>query len=212
MRTLKYLSMLAVACLLSACGGRSSLQPIPSAPQQVRPPETIQPTATNIAAFEPDVTGKFKCTSSYGPFTFSAGVSGTTPANIQHGSAVKMTGFQVSVTVPASIVNRLISLGIHSVTMNTSLVDINATDASPKTVNAANPPISYGPVALHQNKPAIFLLPASPITIGPWTAKTVGTMLFKTGNVTVVVSDSSFSLTLTCKPGPAVTISKTTVS
>jgi len=123
-----------------------------------------------------------------------------------------MTGFQISVTIPASVVNELIGKGVTPVTMEATVLDINASDAKTKTVNAAKKPFQFGPVTLQKNTPAVFILPPDPITIGTWTALKTGTMTFTTGNAKLVLTSSKTTVNVTCNAKPPATLSTTSVS
>jgi hypothetical protein len=102
--------------------------------------------------------------------------------------------------------------GRHSDYDGGTAFDVNSTDATPRTVNAAYPPISYGPVMLYENMGAAFPLPQYPITIGTWTARKKGTMVFKTGSVKLILTATKLTETVECTAKPAATLAKTTVS
>lgn len=124
-----------------------------------------------------------------------------------------MTGFQSKVTIPESLVEALIKKGATAVTMEATVLDVHASDAKPGNDNAANTPISYGPVTLYPSMSAVFLLPQYPITIGRWTASKAGTMNFTAGNAVLTLTAPKLTVDVKCKPQkPPVTIATTTVS
>jgi|GEM_PF-5128627 hypothetical protein len=213
MRIFSLLPLLAIATLLSACGGPGGAQSVPSASQYAGAANASQSQATNAGAIKPSVNANYSCTASaLGRSIWSAVVTGTTPGSVPHGGKVSMSGFQATVTIPGSIVNKLIGMGITAVTMEATVLDVNSTDAKPTTVNAAKKPFSFGPVTLQKNMGAVFFLPPTPITIGTWTALKAGTMVFTTGNVKLVLTSSKAPVKVTCSPKPSVTLSTTTVS
>ena len=199
--------------LLSACGG-NSVPSVPATSQDAS--DGIQSTAINAAAVEPNaVSVTYSCSTSVGSTKLSASVTGSTPKSVPPGTAVSMTGVQFKVTIPGSFVDILIKNGLTSVSMEATELDINATDAKPGTVNAANPPITYGPVTLGQSEPAVFYLPQSPITVGTWNAVKKGKMIFTAGNAQLLLTagkfDAAKEVKMTCTAAKA-TLSKTTVS
>jgi hypothetical protein len=202
MRIFNLLPFLAIAALLTACGGAGGAQSVPAAQSQ-----------TTNGVTKLTVKATYSCTTSLSRRArhWPVAESGSTPPKVTPGTKVSMTGWQAQVTIPASVVNELIGNGITAVTMEATTFDINATDAKPGTVNAANPPISYGPVTLGKGMPALFLIPQNPITIGTWTALKTGTMTFTAGNAKLTLTDSKTTVDATCKPGKTV-LATTTVS
>jgi hypothetical protein len=210
MKIFSLLPILAIATLLAACGGAGGAQSVPAAGAA----NTSQSHRMNTAAVKPStVTVVYTCKLpiSRRARHWPVAESGATPPKVTHGTKVSMTGWQAQVTIPASVVNELIGNGLTAVTMEATTFDINATDAKPGTVNAAYPPISYGPVTLEKGVPALFLIPQNPITIGTWTALKPGTMTFTAGNAKLTLTDSKTTVDATCKPGKSV-LATTTVS
>ena len=210
MRIFNLLPLLAIATLLSACSGTGGAQSVPAAGAA----NASQSHRMNTAAIKPSsVSVPYSCKLSISRrnHIWPVTESGTTPSEVKPGTPVSMSGWQAQVTIPKSVVDALIGKGITGVTMEATTFDINATDAKPGTVNAANPPISYGPVTLQKGMPALFLIPQSPITIGTWTALKTGTMTFTAGNAKLTLTDSKTTVNATCKPGTTV-LSTTKVS
>jgi hypothetical protein len=92
-------------------------------------------------------------------------------------------------------------------------LDVDSDDASNTIVNAAATPIPFGPTALVTNQALTIALPASPSTIGTWTAIDSGTMSFKPGAVIISATFSGgfgATATLTCNPTANTTVFATT--
>ena len=143
-------------------------------------------------------------------YTGSITVAGTVPASVPVGSAVSMTGWQITVTIPASIVNQVYPY-THTLSGTLKTFNIASTNTA-HTVNAAGTlGIKFGPITLTQNQAKTIKLPATPKTIGKWTAGTTGTMYFKTGKVAITLSVLGVSVPVTCAPHPSVVITHTTV-
>jgi len=139
----------------------------------------------------------------------SISVSGTTPAKAAPKSAVSMTGWQVVVAIPASIVNEVYKY-THTISGTLTTFDIVSTDNA-GTVNAAAPGIKTGTITLKPNTALSIKLPGTAKTVGKWTAGPSGTMTFSTGKVAIALSVLGVNVPVTCSPKPAAVISKTTV-
>lgn len=202
MNLFKLLPLIAAGALMSACGTPNSGNPVPQLSQAgVHRANTVSAPYT------------CKASSHGGTFHWSVEIEGVTASYVAPGGKVTMTGFQWGIQLSPKYVNKLISQGIGSGRMQSKALYINATDAKAKTVNAAYPPIESSDVTLEENTPAVFTLPTYPITIGTWVAAKPGTMNFTSGVAQLtLVSDSSKTVPLQCKPSPAKTISTTTVS
>jgi hypothetical protein len=113
------------------------------------------------ATVEKSVNATYSCTATALGKTYTyAGtiaVSGVTPAKVAAKSLVSMTGWQITVTVPASIVNKIYPY-THTVSGTLGTFDIVSTDNA-GTVNAAAPGIKFGPLTLKQNTPLVATLP-----------------------------------------------------
>jgi hypothetical protein len=158
----------------------------------------------------------YSCTTSFGTLTFPVSVTGTTPKTVTPGTKVSMTGTQVKVTIPAADVNLVLLLG-NMASGSAKTLDVNSTDATSTTVNAAGTAgIKFGPYKLVKNTALVIALPAKGMTVGTWTAKAKGTMTFTPStavlSITVSGGSSAHTSTDTCKPAKSATISTTSVS
>jgi hypothetical protein len=159
------------------------------------------------------VKAPYSCNSPIGSVSAPVTVSGTTPATAAAGAAVKMTGYQVKVHIPAADVNRVIGLThAKSAKGTVTTLDVRATDAKTAIVNAAKKPISFGPVALVMNKALTLSVPAKPATIGSWISQSSGKMTFSPGAMVLTIDVGAFAVKATCKPSSTETLSTTTVS
>ncbi len=157
----------------------------------------------------------YSCRSAYlGRPSLPVAVTGNTPTSVSTPFAeVSMSGFQVSVTIPASAVDKAMSKGATAVTATVRMIDINASDARVKTMNVTNTPITVGPITLVTGQAVVVTVPASPTTTGTSAAKKTGTMTFTTGNAIIFLSFSSAgSTTLACKATPPAVISTTMIT
>lgn len=159
------------------------------------------------------VKAPYSCSSPIGSVSAPVTVTGTTPSTASALTAVKMRGYQVKVHIPATDVNKVISLThARSAKGTVTNLDVKSTDAKPINVNAAHKPISFGPVALVMNKALTIAVPATPARIGSWVAQTAGTMTFSPGPMALTIEVGTFTVKATCKPTSTVTLSTTTVS
>jgi hypothetical protein len=161
------------------------------------------------------VAAKYNCTftvlGSKHSYAGSINVTGTTPAKVAPKASVYMTGWKVSVIIPATIVNQIRSFGVTSISGVLTTFDIKSTDLA-STVNAAAGGIKFGPLALKANTPLAINLPsATGKTVGHWVAGTTGTMTFATGPTGITISALGQKVPVTCAPGPSVIISKSVV-
>jgi hypothetical protein len=162
-----------------------------------------------------NATTTYGCRSPYlGRQSLPVAVTGNTPTSVSTPFAeVSMSGFQVSVTIPASAVDKAMSKGATAVTTTVKEIDINASDARVKTMNAMNAPVTVGPTTLVTGQAVVVTVPASPSTTGTWAAKKRGTMAFTTGHATIFLNFSSAgSTTLACKATPPAVISTTMIT
>jgi len=107
----------------------------------------------------------------------------TAPAWVLSGKKLSLTHLQVSVVLPASLVNLLIEFEhVTSLTGALTTIDFHASGATPATLNA--PPASgWGfNVPVTKNKAATITVPRSPANLGPFTTARRGTVSIKPGN------------------------------
>lgn len=167
---------------LAAPAGASS-----GTPTSLGPPSTVPPV-TNYA-LTCDVLGIFKI--HLGTSTFTEAPRATQP-----GGSVNLTAFRSTVSIPASFVDLAIAfLGVHSLSGDITTLDVNATNTTNGTVNAAATEIPFT-VQLTEGQPASFTIPNTPATVGPWTAGSSGTIVFTPGTVVLTLH----GIPVTCNP------------
>lgn len=176
---------------------------------------TLGATSAGASVRPFQVTAPYSCKGSAlgESYTFSGSntVSGTTPTTVTPGTSVSMTEFQAVISVPSSIVNEILQYaGAISGTVKT--YDISATDAKTAKVNVAGSGIAIPKTTLTENQPLNIEVPLSPAAVGPWVAKSKGTMKFKTGATATTLSVAGISVSISCTPNPATVISTTAVS
>jgi hypothetical protein len=156
---------------------------------------------------------RYQCTSSAGSITSPVKVTGTTPATVTPGGSVNLTGAQITVSIPAAFVNDIIqSTGANSASGEVTTLDFSSTDAEVATINAASTPIPFGPIGLASGTALLIAFPASPLTVGTWSANGRGTMSFSPGDAAFTISVTGYSATASCEPTKTVSISRTSVS
>lgn len=167
------------------------------------------------AASPRTVSAKYSCTASVPGSTLSYSgsiqFSGSTPTTVVPGGTVAMSGFQVHVTIPGTLVDEALKFG-DAISGTGTVIDVNATDAVKKTVNAAGKGIVIPTTKLVANKAITVSLPAKAISVGSWTASASGVMKFKTGKVVLAMMAGTSKVSLTCSAKPPATINTTAVS
>jgi hypothetical protein len=165
------------------------------------------------------VTATYSCSAStpVGPVTYSgpADFAGTTPTKVAPGAAVSLTKFQATMTIPGSLLDEAYSYGVRTISAKVTAFDVNATDATPGTVDAPKKPVNVGKVTLKpsDNPPIDVKIPLKAATIKGWVASTAGTMAFSPGAATFDLKSNLGSLSAQCSPtSPVPSISSTTVS
>lgn len=144
-------------------------------------------------------------------WTSTGSADATTPAQVKVGASVSMKGWQTTVTIPKALVVALQSNGGASVAGKVSVLDLEATDAKPATLNSAGDGLALPPMRM-QAKSLTISLPAKPTTAGPWVASKAGTMVFQPGPAILTLTpNKGSSASLQCQAGKA-TLSTTTVS
>jgi hypothetical protein len=181
--------------------GVASARPAPVAPRIVRP----------------HVTAFYLCSAQLaGTVKTSATVAGRTPSTVSGaGAKVSMTGFESTFSIPGSVFDKAYQSGVRSFSGKMTKFDVTATDAKTSIVNVAKTPFTFGPIKLlPRNNPSVTVhVPTKPATIGPWIARSAGTMTFKTGTTVVTLfSPQLGAITAVCSPHPAVVLSTTKVS
>ena len=132
------------------------------------------------------------------------------PAIVTPGKTLSVTGVTASVSISKTLANLFIT-DIHakSVSGTFKTVDFSATTATPASINAATPPLTFGPITPVMTQPINMTVPyppAPPATLGPWTAGASGTVAVTpeevAGDATITVTTSGTTkhdkLTLSC--------------
>ncbi len=124
-----------------------------------------------------------------------------TPASPASGSTFNLTNYQSTVIIPSSIAGAAAALGNSSITGSATL-KVDATGATPASVAA--PPVTIN-APIPSPVPATgvtLVLPATPGSVGPFTASggAISLTVDPAVSLTLVVSGSN--LTLTCTPYP----------
>jgi hypothetical protein len=149
--------------------------------------------------------------------TLSVTTQGAPPLQVPPGATFSMPLFQTVVTIPASV-------SCTSASGSLTILDIDATEGTTRqTVNpvtSAAPSYQFGPIALTENTPIVLSLPATPATIGTFTAGTASPIQFTPGaeltslaaNLMFTCSGISVPGTLACTvAAPANAFATTTV-
>jgi len=164
------------------------------------------------------VTTPFTCSAATPKGTLSgsgtASFSGTTPASVNVGDTVKISGFQAVLTIPGSVLDDLYQEGVHSMTAGVSAFDITSTDATTPTVNVVQKLVKLGHIALEASNNATLVLniPKKAATVGGWVASAAGTMTFTPGTATVEFKAKTGILSGQCTTSSPLPISTTSVS
>lgn len=133
-----------------------------------------------------------------GAETLAVTISETAPASVTPGQSFNLTDVQSTTVLPSSLVSTLTLLG-SSVSGTVTTFDVDATNATPTTLNAAATPITFGPVALKSGDSATIVAPSTPETVGPFTAGSSGTIAITPGDLdmTTVLDGNSYAVTCT---------------
>jgi hypothetical protein len=128
-----------------------------------------------------------------------------TPASPASGQQFNVTNFQVTVNLPSNIVGAAAALGNSAIT-GQAIAQIDATGATPANIKSSPYPIN---APIPSPVPAAglnLLLPATPTTVGPFTASggPITLTLDSSAQISVTVSGSSLNLTCTAYPNNTV--------
>ena len=163
------------------------------------------------------VNATYSCTAtvlgSAHTFTSPISIASVAPAKVAPGAAVKLTGFQSKVTIPASLVSTAESYGVTYVSASGFTWYIHATDAKVANVNAG---VGLSIPKTNLPKPAknvTVAVPAVAKTVGTWTAGTAGTMTFTDSTLKFTLNDNlGVAVPVSCVPKPAIVLAKTIVT
>ena len=123
------------------------------------------------------------------------------PSSVSSGQQFNLTGYQATVTIPQTIANATVSLGTPAL-QGSATISVDATGATPAKI--AGQPITFNQ-AIPSPVPAngvSLSLPASPGTVGPFTATGGPVTVTLDPSVSITVTVSGSSLNLTCKTYP----------
>jgi len=129
-------------------------------------------------------------------------INATAPASVAPNSQFNLTNVQTETVIPGSVTQELY-LVEKSISGTVTEFDINTTDASPSTLNAAATPIPFGPLPITPGQPLTVTVPASPTTVGPFTAGSSGTATLAPGNITISTAILGTTYSILCTaPSP----------
>src|SRR5579871_3410586 len=191
-----------VSAIVAACGLAGLLLATGAAPAGA--------SAESVSA------AKYSCTNPVsGTQIFTAAIHADPSATSYKPGAttVSLTGFQVSLTIPASLISLAETFGVSSVTGQVTTFDLAGTNVTPTLRNVAK---GFTVPSTKLPKPAKAItvkFPTAPVTIKGWKAGTkAGTMTFRTGAVVLSIGDNIGDLlTVTCAPSPVATIATSKV-
>ena len=129
------------------------------------------------------------------------GVSYTAPSSVTAGSTFSVTNVQSKTTLPGSLVT-LIMVGfkVSSIKGTVTTFDLNATGATPATINVASTPFSFS-YNTTQNQALTIVTPSSPIaSVGTWTAGSSGSVTISPGPITIKTIVGTSPVVVSCTP------------
>jgi hypothetical protein len=120
--------------------------------------------------------------------TLNIQIAATAPVSVKAGSTFSLTGVQSTTVIPVNLLTAIFNLDPKTTAIAGTVVtfDVNATNASPATINSAATPYTFStPVKKGQQTPADVVTPAKPTTIGPFTAGTGSSITITPGNIQI---------------------------
>lgn len=156
--------------------------------------------AASPASAQTTVTVPYTCTFPIlGAESVNVGITETAPASVAPGATFNLTGVQSTTVIPGSLTSTLVLIESSlSGTVNT--FDVNAQNATPATLNGAATPISFGPIPLTSGQPASVVAPATPETVGPFTAGSSGSVVLSPGDINIETDLSGTAYNVPCTP------------
>ena len=124
-----------------------------------------------------------------------------TPATPAAGQQFNLTGFQTNVSLPNSIASAAAALGNSAIT-GTAGIKVDATGATPASVPSPTVQINTPIPSPVPPTGLALVLPATPGTVGPFTASGGAISLTIDPSVSLTVNVSGSALNLTCTPYP----------
>ncbi|MGH9294501.1 MAG: DUF6801 domain-containing protein [Acidimicrobiales bacterium] len=96
-------------------------------------------------------------------------ITGSAPQVLAPGQSFSVGDVQASAIVPASLVGALLTV-TGSLSGTLSDLTLGAHGAAPHSLEAASPPVAFGPIALTSGQAATITVPRSPVSVGPFRA------------------------------------------
>ncbi len=197
-----------VALALASVAGAASVSASDSSSAS---PRSSHPAPARLAAATASphvsVAATYSCAVPVaGAVPFTATIAGSTPASVPAGSTISVTGYQMTLVMPAALVDELVALGASTVSGDVTVEDVDVTSATPSSLNAASTPLPFS-ATLTEGQPASF--PIGAVTAGPFTAGSYGTATVAPGALTFtgtfpVLGQKTIPCTLATTPAPVV--------
>ncbi len=134
-----------------------------------------------------------------GDETVEISITATSPSSVTPGQSFNLTSVQSTSVISGTVTTDLAILE-SSISGTVTAFDVDATNATPATVNGAATPISFGPDSFTAGDPLTLTLPATPETVGPFVAGSSGTVVLTPGDITLTTTLSGMSYTIPCTP------------
>lgn len=131
--------------------------------------------------------------------TVGISITATAPTSVTPGQVFSLTNVQSTSTISAAVTDDLAILE-SSLSGTVTVFDVNATHATPTTINGAATPISFGPIPFTAGQPLTLTLPPTPETVGTFTAGSSGTIAITPGDVTLTTTLNGTPETIPCTP------------
>jgi len=133
--------------------------------------------------------------------TIPATLTGTAPVSVAPGDAVTLTGVTTTLQVPANLSASFQSLGATSVSGSVTQFNLDVSDSSTPVVNAANPALPFGPVAVTGAAITLPIPNTGPFTVALGTASAAGTASLSLDTTPAFSGDSSDGFTVNSGAG-----------
>jgi hypothetical protein len=144
------------------------------------------------------VTSTYTCTVFTQPFTVPISFSGTIPGGVDPDHTARVTGFQATITLPATLVGDLVDAHHgRSIAGAVTTLLITATTTFPPVRDAAASPLPFGPAELAAGEPLVLTVPQPAMTLGPFRAGDTGTISISPTTVTLHAAVRTTSTTTT---------------
>lgn len=135
-----------------------------------------------------------------GAEAINIGIAMSAPSSVSPGTAFSVTGVQSKTVITVSLVDLFISgLGVKTLGGTVTGFALNATGATPSSVNAAVTPDTFS-VPVSEGSTATIVVPASPLTVSGFSAGSSGTVVIKPGSIEIKAVISKTTYTIPCTP------------